>query len=72
MTRSSIHTVFANSTCYAALLALWLFAPGQATAQQAERVLAPGVLTTIAPVIEEGETYSTPADLIEILSLIHI
>ncbi len=66
MTRSSIHTVFANSTCYAALLALWLFAPGQATAQQAERVLAPGVLTTIAPVIEEGETYSTPADLIEI------
>jgi len=35
-------------------------------AQQPERVLAPGVLRTIAPQIEEGETVSDRADLIEI------
>ncbi|MBT4692598.1 MAG: LysM peptidoglycan-binding domain-containing protein [Planctomycetaceae bacterium] len=36
------------------------------TAQQPPRVLAPGVLNTILPEIEEGETVSPRADLIEI------
>ena len=35
-------------------------------AQQPERVLAPGVLRTISPQLEEGETVSDRADLIEI------
>ena len=35
-------------------------------AQQPERVLAPGVLRTISPQLEEGETVSERADLIEI------
>jgi hypothetical protein len=35
-------------------------------AQQSPRVLAPGVLHTISPEIEEGETVSPRADLIEI------
>ena len=56
-----IHTYcFRKFDMLHSMLALWLL-PQDKRPQQAERVLAPGVLTTIAPVIEEGETYSTPA-----------
>ena len=45
---------------------LLIIASTSTNAQQPPRVLAPGVLQTISPEIEEGETVSPRADLIEI------
>ncbi len=65
MTRELMKSVLTTLACYAAIMVL-VWQTSHVHAQQPERVLAPGVLTTVAPVIEEGETYSSPADLIEI------
>ena len=65
MTMKSINNVFAKPVCLVIAMIMTMLST-DAGAQNSERVLAPGVLTTVAPVIEEGETYSTPADLIEI------
>ena len=48
------------------MVALLLMLASSTNAQQPSRVLAPGVLHTISPEIEEGETVSPRADLIEI------
>ena len=48
------------------VIALLLMLTSSTNAQQRPRVLAPGVLHTISPEIEEGETVSPRADLIEI------
>ena len=65
MTMKTINNVFAKPACVAMAMILALLSTN-VLAQNTERVLAPGVLTTVAPAIEEGETYSAPADLIEI------
>ena len=63
MTMKTMNNVFTNTVCLALVMTMALFST-DARAQKSERVLAPGVLTTIVPVIEEGETYSSPADLL--------
>ena len=65
MTMNTINNVFAKRACVAIAMILALLSTN-VRAQNTKRVLAPGVLTTVAPAIEEGETYSAPADLIEI------
>ncbi|MEC9095910.1 MAG: LysM peptidoglycan-binding domain-containing protein [Planctomycetota bacterium] len=65
MTMKTMNNVFTKTACLTLVMIMALFST-DASAQKSERVLAPGVLTTIAPAIEEGETYSSPADLIEI------
>jgi hypothetical protein len=49
-----------------AVALLLMLASTPTNAQQPPRILAPGVLHTISPEIEEGETVSPRADLIEI------
>lgn len=66
MTTTIMNTIFSKTVCFTMLVAVCMLASSNLQGQQAERVLAPGVLTTVPPAIEEGETYSTPADLIEI------
>ncbi len=48
------------------VIALLLILTSTTNGQQPKRVLAPGVLHTISPEIEEGETVSPRADLREI------
>ena len=61
--RSSLQAFGSMGLAVALLLIL---ASTSTNAQQPPRVLAPGVLHTISPEIEEGETVSPRADLIEI------
>jgi hypothetical protein len=60
------HRLQAGGSMGLAVALLLVFASPSTNAQQPRRVLAPGVLHTISPEIEEGETVSPRADLIEI------
>ena len=65
MAMKNMKIVFAK-IAYLAIAMIWVLQSVAVQAQNSERVLAPGILTTVKSAIEEGETYSTPADLIEI------
>ncbi|MBT3889401.1 MAG: LysM peptidoglycan-binding domain-containing protein [Planctomycetaceae bacterium] len=60
------HRLQASGSRGLVVVLLLLLVSASTHAQQSPRVLAPGVLHTISPEIEEGETVSPRADLIEI------